>query len=391
MNDLITNKLEQPEMSNPVLFRFEFGFDYEQKIVSQQYNFMQHVLSIKDIHFDIDVLDSIFSSCLIKENLPLKYQLIYSDSLNNRLKSSGWESIKGFQTEKLPIVDGYQIHAIVKITLPVILKNMLVILIVSICIFISIIACMIYLINMFISQHQLNQLRENFTHALTHDMKTPLGSIFTILDQLRKGTMDHNPEMKEQFLQIGIDQSVNLQAIVNQILTVAYIDKKQLSLNIELIDIQKMIKDLIDKFTIKGGKDITFSVTCELNEIPVFADRLYLSNAISNLIDNAIKYSGDAVRIEIQCTTSNEQIYIRVSDDGLGISKQDQQKIFDRFERGDEIKRNKISGFGLGLNYVKAIIEAHGGTIGVYSELGKGSEFIITIPVSDYLNEKQLV
>jgi two-component system phosphate regulon sensor histidine kinase PhoR len=123
----------------------------------------------------------------------------------------------------------------------------------------------------------------------------------------------------------------------------------------------------------------------------VHADLLHLTNAISNLIDNAIKYSGDSVQIDIECKAIDRQVHIKINDNGFGISKSDQQKIFDRFERGAEIKRNSISGFGLGLNYVKQVIEAHGGVVALSSKEGKGSEFTITIPIIFTLLENDII
>ena len=367
---------------------FEIEFDLTEEMFLQQYSFMQEILSSERIPFNLSIADSIFSSYLVEKKLPLQYQLLYTDSLNNIIETSDTVIINGFRTDKIPIIDGFNLEAIVKIPPPVILKNMLKILLISIFIFVFIIACLLYEMKVYLTQHNLNQLRENFTHALTHNMKTPLGTVFTILDQIKKGAIDTDPKMKNQFLQIGIEQILNLQAIVNQILIVAYIEKKQLSLNKVRIDLPEIIKSLIQKFMVKGGKEILFTENYDLNDTPVIADQLYLSNTISNLIDNAIKYSEHSVKINITCTASNKQIYIRVNDNGLGISAKDQQKIFEKFERGAEFKRNKTSGFGLGLNYVKTVIEAHGGAIAIHSQIGKGSEFIITIPVVDDQNNK---
>jgi len=385
MDNLLMDKMQQLDVSISNLM--ELQFDYEKEIYSQHSSFMQEVLVSEGLDFSLSVLDSTFSYYLADKNLQLDYQLLYTDSLNAIVKSIGIDINNGFLTDKIHIVNGYNVQSIVKISPPVILKNMLVILLISVCFFVLIVICMIYLINAFLSQHHLNQLRENFSHALTHDMKTPLGTIFTVLDQIKKGTLEVNPEMKSQFIQIGIEQTTNLREIVNQILTVAYIEKKQLSLNKEPIDLPQIIRAIINKFTVRGGKEIIFTEDYQLGDVPVFADRLYLSNAISNLIDNAIKYSYDSVKIKISCVVSHKQIYIRIIDNGFGISNKDQQKIFDRFERGAEIKRNKISGFGLGLSYVKTVIEAHKGTVSVDSRLEEGSKFVITIPIPDKTEE----
>jgi two-component system phosphate regulon sensor histidine kinase PhoR len=250
---------------------------------------------------------------------------------------------------------------------------------VSILILIFIIACLIYELKIFIKKDQLTQLRKNFIHALTHDLKTPLATIHSVLIQLENDKV--NPDMRKKFIAIAIDQALNLQAIVNRILTLAYNKKKQLSLNKQPINLPEMIQSLVDKFTVKSDKTIVFKTACDLTNDSVYADPLYLKNAVSNLIDNAIKYSEDPVQIEIKCSGGEKQVDIHVKDNGLGISSNDQLKIFKQFERGAEIKRNRISGFGIGLNYVQRVVEVHGGTVTVLSREGIGSEFIITLPL----------
>jgi two-component system phosphate regulon sensor histidine kinase PhoR len=369
------------DTSNEFIFEYDYDNMTDIGATSQQYNFMQQVLVFENMPFNLTLADSIFSSFLQENRLPFKYQIIYTDSLNRIIETTDKSVKKGFQTNIIPIVNGTKAQVIVKITPPTIFRNMLAILAVSILILFFIIACLIYETRIFLTQQHLNQMRENFTHALTHDMKTPLGTIHTILDQLDKGLLDDQPEMRSKFNAIGMEQTLNLQAIVNRILTIAYIEKKQLTLNIQAVNLPKMVQSLIDKFTIKGGKMMKFLSKFDLKEAVVCADSFYLNNAISNLIDNAIKYSGDSVKIEIECTAGDKQIHIRVRDNGFGISPKDQQKIFKRFERGAEIKRKQVSGFGLGLNYVQKVIEAHGGAVAVLSQEGVGSEFIITIPI----------
>jgi two-component system phosphate regulon sensor histidine kinase PhoR len=287
---------------------------------------------------------------------------------------------KGFKTTVVPIINGEKVYAIVKITAPVVFRNMFAILTVSILIFFFIIACMIYEIKIFLNQHYINQLRENFTHALTHDMKTPLAATHSVLIQLENGTLNKNPDLRQRFISIAIEQTLNLQAIVNRILTLTYIESKQLIINKQSIDLQEIIQRLIDKFTVKSNKKIGFQTFYDFKDRVVYADPFYLDNAISNLIDNAIKYSGESVKIDIECTIEEKYIHIRVKDNGFGISSNDQLRIFKRFERGAEIKRNQISGFGIGLNYVQQVIEAHEGNVTVLSQEGVGSEFIITLP-----------
>ena len=361
---------------------FKIGYNgiENESVVSQQVTMVRQIMGAYNIHFNIIRVDSIFHSQLQSNQYPFRYQINYTDSAGKILKIAGQIIDKGFKTDVLPIINEEKAYAVVNIPAPVVFKNMAAILIASILIIFFIIACLIYGMKIFLDQHHLIQLRENFTNALTHDMKTPLATIRSVLVQLEKGTINNNPDMRQKFSTIAIEQTVNLQTMVNRILTLAYIEKKQLSLHKQSVDLPTMIQSLIDKFTVKPGKVIEFQTNFDLKDSIVFADPFYLENAISNLIDNAIKYSGDSVKIEVECTVRENRIYIRVRDTGFGISSNDQLKIFKRFERGAEIKRNRITGFGIGLNYVQQVVEAQGGTVTVLSEEGVGSEFIITLP-----------
>jgi len=362
-------------------FDIDYGDAENNNVITQQFAMIQQLTEIYDIHFDMIKLNSMFHSSLQSNQYPFHYQINHIDSAGKILEISGELIDKGFKTITLPVANGEKAYAIVNISAPVVFRTMAAILSVSILIVVLIMTCLFYEIRLFLNQHHLNRLRKNFTHALTHDMKTPLATIHSVLVQLENGTLNKNPDMRQKFCMVAIDQVLNLQEVVNQILTLAYIEKKQLSLNKQLVDLPEMIQSLIDKFTVKSGKIIVFQTCYNLKNNTVFADSLYLNNAISNLIDNAIKYSGDSVKIKIECISDEKQVSIRVKDDGFGISPTNQLKVFKRFERGAEIKRNRISGFGIGLNYVQQVVEAHGGTVMVYSQKGEGSEFTITLPV----------
>lgn len=340
----------------------------------------EHLMATYNISFNINKVDSIFRSLMQLKEYPFSFRINYEDSESRIIEIADQSIGNGFKTGVLPIINGEGVSAIVKITTPFVFKNMLTVLTVSILSFFFISACLIYGIKMFINQHRLYKIRDNFVQALTHDMKTPLATIHSALLLLEEVTINKDTYMRKKFSSIAIEQVHNLQATVNQILTLACVKKKQFSIDKQSIDIHEIIKSLIDKFTVKSDKSIEFQTSCDLKSSVVYADSFHLQNAISNLIDNAIKYSGNPVKIEIECEAKENHIYIRVKDNGFGISPNDQLKIFKPFERGAEIKRHKISGFGIGLNYVQQVIKAHEGTVAVLSQEGAGSEFIIALP-----------
>jgi len=363
-------------------FTIDSSYLASARVVPIDFLAMQYMLHTQaDFPMDLHLLDTIYTSVLNEKGLKVRYRLNYLDSLDHVIETINPRINVGYETDVIPIINGSTVQAVVELSVPAVLRNMLGILIVSVIILCFIVGCVIYEIRAFITQQQLSRLRDNFMYALTHDMKTPLGTIHTVLNQSAKGALDHNPEMRTKFNEIGIEQVLNLQALVNQVLTIAQMEQKKLSIHKQQLDLPAIIGGLVDKFSVNSSKEVHFDVQCDLKGAEICTDPLYLTNAISNLIDNAIKYSGPTVNIDIKAEVKGNQVYIRVLDNGFGISESDQKKIFDRFERGAEIKRRSASGFGIGLNYVKAVIESHGGGIALTSREGVGSEFVITLPV----------
>lgn len=349
-------------------------------IISQQEVAMQHLMLFENIHFDLSALDSIYKSMLVQKGIQVEYAICYKDSTQT-LANTGKEALFGVSSIKIPIVNGTEVQAVFAITLPLVLKEMLGILVVSMLMLFLIVACLIYEMRVIFTQRRLAKLRDDFSHALIHDMKTPLGTIYMAVDQWGKGNLDGKPELRTKFCETAMAQVLGLQALVDKILTIARMEQNKLTLERRITDVPAMIHGLVDKFKVQAGKNVRFEVDIQMEDCSVVADPTYLQNAISNLIDNAIKYSGDSVDIWINCRTEKEQLFIEVADNGLGISAKDQQKIFEKFERGAAVWRKGAKGFGLGLNYVKRVMEAHEGTVSISSMEGEGSAFILYMPL----------
>ena len=230
-------------------------------------------------------------------------------------------------------------------------------------------------------QKLMADLRNDFSYAMVHDMKSPLSSIIMGSRFLHSGKVDDKPEIKEKYFSIIESEAEHLLALVNKLLTISKLENKKLILNKQLVNLDTVIDDIVEKAKAKSEKNIDFIV--DLLEKNVMADEQYLAEAISNLIDNAIKYSKDHIEISITSQNSDKYVLLKVSDNGIGISKEDQLIIFDKFGRAAVHEHNRkggVSGFGLGLNYVDQVMQAHGGKVTVSSEKDKYSEFTLFIP-----------
>lgn len=238
-----------------------------------------------------------------------------------------------------------------------------------------------YQIKIIITERKIARLKEDFSYAMIHDMKTPISSAIMCTSRLHSGKLDDKPEIKNHYFTIVENELEHLLALSNKVLTLAKLEQHKLEMNKKEVPLSPMIEDLIEKFTIKTEKTIHF--TTDLKTEKVYADEEFLKEAISNLIDNAIKYSKESVKINISSSSDANHDIINIYDNGIRIPQKDQKKIFEKFERASAIKQTRKggpSGFGLGLNYVYQVMEAHEGRVYINSIEGEFSEFSLLIP-----------
>ena len=244
-------------------------------------------------------------------------------------------------------------------------------------------------INYIDEQERIRLLREDFSYAMVHDMKSPLTSIIMGTRYLHSGVLEKKPEIKEKYFTIVEDEAQHLLALINRLLTISKLEHGKLTIRKTEVDLEEMIADVADKYEAKSSKPI--HITTDIACSTALADEEYLKEAISNMVDNATKYSKDEINIKISTSEDDHHIYIKVYDEGIGIAKSELKTIFNRYERAAEHEKNPQKtrgGFGIGLNYVLQVIQAHGGKISVKSEKGKYSEFTISLP--KYLTIKTL-
>jgi len=249
---------------------------------------------------------------------------------------------------------------------------------------ILILVCSICQIKHMIYMKRISQIREDFSYALIHDMKNPLSTIFTTLNFLHTGRLDDKPEKREKYFRIAEGEVDHLLTLTNKVLTVSKLEQHKLDMQKEKIELPPMIDKLVDKFTAKADKPIRFIKDLQATE--VYADAEYLEEVLDNLIDNAVKYSKENVEITLSSSCNGRHTFLRVHDNGIGISDKDQKVIFNKYERGAAGRRKRkqgASGFGLGLNFVQQVVEAHGGNIFVNSIEGEFTEFVISLPLQD--------
>ena len=261
------------------------------------------------------------------------------------------------------------------------IKRMAIVFLASILITLLIIICIIYQYKLFGMLKSILQIREDFSYAMIHDMKTPLSTIFMTLNFLHTGRLDDKPEKKEKYFQIAEGEADHLLTLTNKVLTISKLERHKLEMHKEELELEPIIDKLIDKFTAKAEKPVHFIK--DLQTEVIYADEEFFEEVLSNLIDNAIKYSKESVGITLSSTSNELYTILKVHDNGLGISDEDQKVIFNKYERaaaGRQKRKKGSSGFGLGLNFVQQVVEAHEGKIIVNSIEGEFTEFVIYLP-----------
>ena len=218
---------------------------------------------------------------------------------------------------------------------------------------------------------------------MTHELKTPISTISLSSEMLMRIKKTDDFDKIKRYAGIIFDENKRLESQVERVLNVAKLDKDKLVLNKEIINIQEILVQLSDNFAL-FEKQEGASIKLEIGEgsHEIMADPVHITNVIHNLTDNALKYSQKNPSILISTSVRKEGLVIQFKDEGIGIKKEHLKSIFDKFYRVPTGNIHDVKGFGLGLYYVKLIVESHNGSIGVNSQIGKGSTFTIRLPFS---------
>lgn len=333
-------------------------------------------------------LDSITAELLIQNGLGNQY---YIDIINLRTG----EKINGIGTQKepsfmavkpkyFPIRSDYTQVVQLIITNPnkTFLERMGLMLAGTFIIMLLVIVCISYQVRFISRFEKIFQIREDFSYAMIHDMKTPLTSIIMALNFLRSGKLDDKPVIKDKYFDIAENEADHLLTLTNKVLTISKLENHKLEMNRTEVKLTPIIDKLTEKFKAKSQKAVIFIT--DIKAETAYADAEYLEEVLSNLIDNSVKYSDESVEIRISTARDDRYTVLKVYDNGFGISDKDIHLIFRKFERASAVKRNRrngASGFGLGLNFVDQVVEAHHGKIFVSSIEGEFTEFTIYLPL----------
>lgn len=232
-------------------------------------------------------------------------------------------------------------------------------------------------------QKRISDIKTDFINNMTHEFKTPIATINLAIDAMSNEKIINNPEKIRHYSNVIKQENHRMNRQVESVLRMALMDKKELDLSYEKVKISEILDDCSNHIKLqldaRGG---TLDQSYETKDLEMFVDKNHLANTIINILDNSMKYSIGAPEIKMLTEITQTEFILIISDKGIGMTKEEQKKIFDRFFRVSSGNIHNIKGHGLGLSYVRGIIEAHGGKIEVESEKNKGSRFYIYLPLN---------
>jgi two-component system phosphate regulon sensor histidine kinase PhoR len=253
----------------------------------------------------------------------------------------------------------------------------------SLVVILTIIAGYYYTFSTILEQKKISLIKNDFINNMTHEFKTPISTISLACDVLSDKSIAISQNKLDKYLKVISDENKRLSLLVENVLQTAILEKGKINLNFEKIEINHLIESAITNLKLQlAKKEAVVHTNFYKDEVYIEGDKVHLTNVINNLIDNALKYSSLNRTIEIKIKTQviPQGVVLEIEDNGIGISKDNQKRIFENLYRVPTGNIHNVKGFGLGLSYVKAIIEKHFGSISVYSDIDKGSCFRVFLP-----------
>jgi two-component system phosphate regulon sensor histidine kinase PhoR len=248
----------------------------------------------------------------------------------------------------------------------------------------AIIAAFYLTITTMLRQKKLSEIKNDFINNMTHEFKTPIATISLAVDAIKNEKVQRDSEKLTYFSGIIKEENQRMNRQVETILKSALLDRQEVQLNIKPLHVNSIIQDAVENFALRiQEKQGILDTDLKAENDVIDGDEVHISNLINNLLDNAVKYSKDNVppRICIATSSTNKRFILKIEDNGIGMSRETLKRMFEKFYRAHTGNLHNVKGFGLGLSYVKTVVDAHNGTIKAESTIGKGSCFTIEFPV----------
>jgi signal transduction histidine kinase len=380
----ITNDSSVVEMKMSFLNDAKVKFDHKSSAITNGKS--QREVSLQDQR-DLKVMDSLVNHKLDQLGTPINRNYALYDYSDGKLvkgkpiSNASAAFVSGKYTYNLKFQNRYQL--VVPSITWLIIYQMKYYLISSFMILVLTAAAFYLLIRLMKNQELYAQARISFTSNITHELQTPISTIAVALESISKYHLIDEPEKLENYINISRHELQRLQVMIEKVLKQEQMDLGKTKLQFSLFDVQPILQQVIYAMDIQVQEKNAELILLQSDE-PVFikGDAMHISNVCYNLIDNALKYSPAQSRIEVSCSIADRELTISFKDNGPGINEIYQQQVFERFFRiFNQDNIHNVKGSGLGLHYVKQVVELHGGRVALRSKIGKGSNFMIILPL----------
>jgi len=325
---------------------------------------------------------AIFPLSLVGEEIQSEnFYRLYVDSANNRMHVIQLESPGGSLSE------GISPQEVLMITVPhakkLIWRSMTWFIVGATLFTIIIVTAFFLTIRALLKQKKLSEIKSDFINNMTHEFKTPLATISLAVDALKNEKVINNREKMDYFTGIIKEENKRMNKQVETILQAALLDRQEVQLDLKKFYAHDLITSALNNIhlqveQVNGKMEVNLGATKDL----ILADDVHFTNLISNLLDNAVKYSKDNLLIKLSTQTAGNQLKIKIEDNGIGMNKETISRIFEKFYRAHTGNLHNVKGFGLGLSYVKTMVDAHHGIVKAESVPGRGTTFLLTFPLT---------
>ena len=334
--------------------------------------------NLKDVPFEFAVTQNSLTGDEIQTENFFKY---YIDTINNthhiiQLIAPSGSNLENLAKEEfLVVIVPHQRNIILKEITWFILGAILFTIIITTAFFLT--------IRTLLRQKKLSEIKSDFINNMTHEFKTPLATISLAVDALKNEKVSSDKEKTNYFTAVIKEENRRMNKQVETILQAALLDKQEVQLNLKKLSAHDLITIALNNIALPVNEKLgQLEVGLDAPKDMIMADEVHFTNLINNLLDNAVKYSKEGLIIKLHTSNISNYLKIKIEDNGIGMNKETLNRIFEKFFRAHTGNIHNVKGFGLGLSYVKTMIDAHKGTIKAESILGKGSSFIISIPLA---------
>ncbi len=355
-------------------------FDVEEIRKKLQKAFVEN--NLKDIEFEFGIGSFDNNGDNVFEKFSANFNTAIQDTTNNFFSNVGLEALSGTAGENLSVKE--ILFVVVPNIKGLVLKSLRWRIVTSIAFTIIILLAFYLTVRTMLRQKKLGKIKNDFINNMTHEFKTPIATISLAVDAMRNEKVINDREKMGYFSSIIKEENQRMNRQVETILKASQLEKQEVDLNLQPVHVHEVIQDVVDNFILqledkKGKVELQLNAPNDL----INADEVHFSNLVNNLVDNAVKYAKDNTPPVIKLTTQSngKHFTMRIEDNGIGMNRDTVKRIFERFYRAHTGNVHNVKGFGLGLSYVKTMVEAHDGDIKAESTLGKGSTFTLDLPL----------